>query len=130
LRLKDLLGPVTRVKKKKKKKSRRSALASRGEPTLVIDSGMVGREALVRSDEERRCSILGPTQSHISPSILVYEDKLGVPSPFRRTSWPGQRLLGPLRVPALSPGVPSLRAPRARNLLSLSRLSPTPTRLP
>jgi len=30
---------------------------------------------LVRSHAERRCSILGPTQSHISPSILVYEDK-------------------------------------------------------
>jgi len=27
-------------------------------------------QALVRSHEERRCSILGPTQSRISPSIL------------------------------------------------------------
>ena len=32
----------------------------------VIDSG------LVRSHEERRCSILGPTQSRISPIILQY----------------------------------------------------------
>ena len=29
---------------------------------------------LVRSHEERICSILGPTQSRISPSILVYEE--------------------------------------------------------
>jgi len=35
---------------------------------LMVDSGMVGR----RSHEERRCCILGPTQSRISPSILWY----------------------------------------------------------
>ena len=34
----------------------------------VIDSGLVGRK--VRSHEERRFSILGPTQSRISSSIL------------------------------------------------------------
>jgi hypothetical protein len=33
----------------------------------MIDSG------LVRSHVERRCSILGPTQSRISPSILLYK---------------------------------------------------------
>ena len=45
----------------------------------MIDSGLVGREffffhhiRLVRSHEERRCSILGPTRSRISPSILEY----------------------------------------------------------
>ena len=46
----------------------------------VIDSGLVGRKVsfihhirpVVKSHEERRCSILGPTQSRISPSILKY----------------------------------------------------------
>ena len=33
----------------------------------LIDSGL-----LVRSHEERRCSILGPTQSRSSPSVLEY----------------------------------------------------------
>ena len=43
------------------------------EPVL-IDSGLVGRKVffMVRSQEERRFSILGPTQSRISPIISWY----------------------------------------------------------
>ena len=47
--------------------SSHSASASCERLFRVIDSGLVG---LVRSHVERRCSVLGPTQSRISPSIL------------------------------------------------------------
>ena len=39
---------------------------------VLMDSGLVGRKVLVRSHEDKRCSILGPTQSRISPSIHMY----------------------------------------------------------
>ena len=39
---------------------------------MVIDSGNPSWRPLMRSHVERRCSILGPTQSRISPSMLQY----------------------------------------------------------
>ena len=78
LRLKDLLGSVTRVNKKKCLQEA-SVWGGGAFIRAMTDSGLVGRKnfliRLVRSHEERRCSNLGPTQSRISPSILLlYED--------------------------------------------------------
>ena len=48
-------------------------------------SGVVSRvtvSRVVRSHVDRRCSNVGPTQSHISPSALVYQDNRVPPPPF------------------------------------------------
>jgi len=45
-----------------------------GSSGLVIDSGLVGSGRGTTRAEDAQGT---PTQSHISPSILVYEDRLG-----------------------------------------------------
>ena len=48
----------------------------------------------VRSHEKRRCSIPGPTQSRISPSILYYTKRTQRRKKKKREKEKGPRLLG------------------------------------
>ena len=69
---------------------------NRGAFKTVIDSGLVGSTDFGRGTVRAEDAQGTPTQSHISPSILVYEEKTfadeGVPSAGDAQHVPGERL--------------------------------------